>query len=252
MKKCKKCEKEFKTTGYNNHYCSKECRIKVKNENRRKSPQNFKCIICGVEFIQKRKDNLVCSSLCSQKLWVKNNPEKNWNRKNGEQAKKRIKKWRTENMDKIRSIKKRYKEKRRLNDIKFKLNELIGNSIRLSIKDKGFKKWSLILNYDVETLKNHLKKTLPKDVTWEIYLKSNNEFHIDHIIPISAYKFESYNDEEFKKCWNYRNLRIISKKENLTKLSKIEIELIKKYDIKDLLPNNINSLSIERFDDENF
>jgi hypothetical protein len=246
MKNCKRCGKEF--IGANQkRYCSEECLINDKNEKRRKSPLKTNCLICGNEFIQKRKDNLTCSSTCTQKLWVKNNPEKNWDRHNGEQAKKRFKNWREDNRNKLRATKKRYKNKKRKNNINFKLNELVGNAIRLSIKDKGFNKWSKILGYDVEILKNHLEKTLPKNVNWEIYLKSNNEFHIDHIIPIAAYKFESYNDDDFKKCWNYRNLRIISKNENLTKLATIKMELIKKYNIEDLLPNSTSTFLQQNF-----
>jgi hypothetical protein len=237
MKNCKKCGKEFNPIK-KQQYCSIECRTKVRNEKRKKRPIIFNCLICGNEFLQKRRDNLVCSSLCGRKLWVKNNPDKSDSCDRGVNRKKRFIKWRENNRDKIRATKQRYKSKRRLKDIKFKLNELIGNSVRSSIKDKGFKKWSLILGYDIDVLKNHLEKTLPKNISWDIYLKNSTEFHIDHIIPISAYSFDSYNDEDFKKCWNYRNLRIISRSDNLIKFNSIEKELIKKYNIEDLLPKD--------------
>lgn len=42
--------------------------------------------------------------------------------------------------------------------------------------------------------------------------------------------------KEFLKCWNYRNLRIIPALENLSKSDKLNIELVDKYNIKDLLP----------------
>ena len=66
----------------------------------------------------------------------------------------------------------------RLEDVNFKLNELIGNAIRLSIQDKGFKKWSLVLGYSIETLKNHLESTLQEGITWETYLKNSKKFHL--------------------------------------------------------------------------
>jgi hypothetical protein len=237
MKICKRCNNEFEGATQK-RYCSKECSVADKNEKRRKSPQILKCVICEKEFVQKRKDNLTCSLVCGRKLWIKNNPEKSANCDKGINRKKRFEKWRENNRDKLRKTKQKYKANRRKKDVNFKINELIGNSIRSSVRNKGFKKWSEILGYDIETLKVHLEKTLPKNITWEIYLKSNNEFHIDHIVPISAYNFNTYEDEDFKKCWNYRNLRIISKKENLTKLSNIKMELIEKFNIKDLLPKD--------------
>ena len=42
-----------------------------------------------------------------------------------------------------------------------------------------------------------------------------------------------------KKCWNYRNLRIITISENSKKRDKIDFGLIKQYNIEDLLPKTI-------------
>lgn len=46
-------------------------------------------------------------------------------------------------------------------------------------------------------------------------------------------------DKEFLKCWNIQNLRIITGAENEDKKNKLDFELIKKYDLFDLLPENI-------------
>jgi len=238
MKKCKNCGKEIVAIG-NKQYCNYKCQNDARNIRKRKSTKIYKCEICGKEFTQKRKDNVTCSKVCGRKLWVKNNPEKSDKCDKGINRHNRYVKWRENNRDKTRAIKQRYKAKRRLEDVNFKLNELIGNAIRLSVQDKGFRKWSSILGYSVETLKIHLESTLQEGITWEVYLKNSNKFHIDHIIPISAYSFNSCNDIEFKKCWNYRNLRIITYKENLEKLSSVQPELIKKYEIEDLLPKDI-------------
>lgn len=52
--------------------------------------------------------------------------------------------------------------------------------------------------------------------------------------------FESAEDEEFKQCWNIRNLRLLEKNENLKKGGKLDLNLIKEYNIEDLLPRRLN------------
>lgn len=195
------------------------------------------CINCGKPFIQKRKDNITCSKSCSQQLWVKNNPEKNKERYNGEEAKKRKKEWIKNNYQKFRDIQNRYKRKRFRNDVNYKLNRLMGNAINQGVNDKGFKKWESIVGYSINTLKDHLLKFASDGFTWEIYLKGG--YHIDHIIPQSMYNFKSYQDPEFKKCWHYRNLRVLSGDDNLHKLATYDPNLVVQYNIFDLLPKNI-------------
>lgn len=234
-KNCKNCGFKFKALG-KQIYCNENCKIAYRKLKRKKLPINKNCVICDTKFIQKRKDKITCSESCSQKLWVKNNPEKNFERYNGESAKKRKALWSLNNKDKLRKIKQRYKKKRRQNDINFKLNELISNSIRQGILDKGFKKWSNIVGYTTEELKYHLESTFENGLTWEVYLKG--DYHIDHIIPQHLYSFNSYLDEEFKKCWNLRNLRIITETENLNKLGTLDLDLVDKYKISDLLPKS--------------
>lgn len=232
-RKCKSCGFDFNALN-KQLYCSDDCRKNFKNSSKRKPSIQFECLICKDEFTQKRKNNITCSTFCSQKLWVKNNPEKNFERYHGESAKKRNSLWLLNNKDKVRKNKQRYKKKKRQNDINFKLNELVGNSIRNGIKDKGFKKWCTIVGYSIEELKTHLETTFQDGLTWEIYLKGG--YHIDHIIPKHLYSFESYLDEDFKKCWNFRNLRIITSEENFNKLGKLDYDLVDKHNIRHLLP----------------
>lgn len=212
---CKTCNKEFPKQG-KRLYCSKECKRINKNTSRYKKFKLFFCKICNKEFLQKRKDKVACSGSCSEKLWILNNPQKNWERHNGVSAKIRKKIWNKNNKDRLRKIKQKYKSKRRKIDIQFRLNEIIGNAIRMTIKNKNTIHWETLVGYNLSILKEHLEKTLPDNITWNDFL--NGGFHIDHIIPIVLYNFTSYVDIDFKKCWNYRNLRIIEAKENLKNL----------------------------------
>ena len=142
--------------------------------------------------------------------------------------------WRNNNKEKQREINKRCDKKRRKN-IKYILSSNISRAIRNSIFNKNRSSWEKLVGYTLEDLINHLKNT--SEYLIEDYL--NRKLHIDHIIPQSLYDFSSYEDKEFKKCWNLRNLRLTSAKENLIKNNKIDIELIREYNIEDLLPKEI-------------
>lgn len=48
---------------------------------------------------------------------------------------------------------------------------------------------------------------------WDNY----GEWHIDHIIPISKFHFESFEDEGFKKAWALNNLQPLWANENMKK-----------------------------------
>ena len=64
-----------------------------------------------------------------------------------------------------------------------------------------------------------------------------DDYHIDHIIPVSLYDF--LNNDDVKKCWNPRNLRIITIDENQSKKDKLDLDLIDEYNICDLLPEGL-------------
>lgn len=95
------------------------------------------------------------------------------------------------------------------------------------------------VGYSLEDVKAHLMNRLPENVTWDQFLNSKNKYSIDHIIPKDAYLIKTEFDDEFMKCWNLRNLRVITISENSKKRNKICFDLIKKYDIEDLLPETI-------------
>jgi predicted nucleic acid-binding Zn ribbon protein len=236
-RKCRICGVSI--TNGSRVFCSKECKLENRRRTREhRTPVEFNCLICNSLFIQKRKDNNTCSTSCSQKLWIKNNPEKNKNRNNGEEAKVRRKNWIKNNYQRFREIQNKSKNNRFKNNINYRLNILMGNAIRNTVKDKGVKKWEKLVGYSINTLQQHLETTLPESVSWNDYLEGG--YHIDHIIPISMFNFESYQDPEFKKCWNYRNLRIINGYENLLKLATYDPDLIKRYNISYLLPKTFN------------
>ena len=158
--------------------------------------------------------------------------QKIYNTKNIEKRKVHYKDFREKNKEKIKEQKKEYYLKNK-NKPEFILSIKISSYIRECLNGTKNKiHWENLVGYTTNDLIKHLEKTSPYLI--EDYL--NGELHIDHIIPKSLYKYISYEDEEFKKCWNLRNLRLITIEENLNKSNKLDRELIKKYNIEDLLP----------------
>lgn len=174
--------------------------------------------------------------------------KKNWYKKNKERIllksktryeqkkeliKKKNKKYREANKEKI-NLYFRIKNKK---DVRYNLSHRISRMINEKIK-KNSVSWVAIVDFSREEIKKHLENTIPENFSWNDFLEG--KLHIDHIIPVSKFKFSSFEDLEFKKCWNLRNLRLIPKKENLSKANKINYKLIEELKIVDLLPQEAN------------
>ncbi len=99
-----------------------------------------------------------------------------------------------------------------------------------------------IIPYTKDELISHLKSTIPEGYTWKDYLSGKLE--VDHIIPKSLYLIKKIGDEEFNKCWNIKNLRLLPTKENASKKDKLDWMLIERYQIKYLLPTNFLSFDV--------
>lgn len=179
--------------------------------------------------------------LDKNKLWRKANPEK-FRRQCLDQRKKhshRIKEWYkgyyAENREKIKQNvalwAKNNPEKRKaqarkvmakkLSTINGHLTSTIKGSIYKALKEnKKRRRWETLVGYTIEQLKQHLEKQFKEGMTWNNYGKYG--WHIDHIIPISAFNFEKPEDDDFKRCWALKNLQPLWAKENLIKQNKID------------------------------
>jgi len=98
--------------------------------------------------------------------------------------------------------------------LKKKLSNNISTLIYHSLKGnkKGYH-WEKIVSYTLKDLMVHLESLFKDGMSWENYGK----WHLDHIRPVSSFKFSSYEDKEFKECWALENLQPLWAKENLKK-----------------------------------
>ena len=75
---------------------------------------------------------------------------------------------------------------------------------RLLHGQKKGRHWEDLVGYTIDDLRAHLERLWEPDMTWENYGKSG--WHIDHVKPITAFRYDSYEDADFKTCWALENL----------------------------------------------
>jgi len=196
------------------------------------------CKICRKKESSKYYKNNISKIKVQQKKYYLENKEEYYKRNkkhkenNNAKIKEYFKKYNKKNRKKINEYKKIWEYNKNKNS-KNRLSKNISVSIRQSLKGKkNNHHWEDLVGYTINELIEHLENI--SDFTIQDYLEK--DLHLDHIIPQSLYNFNSFEDEEFKKCWNKKNLRIIEAEENLLKHNKLDMELIEEYGIKDLIP----------------
>jgi len=158
----------------------------------------------------------------ADKKWRDGNKEytsqkyKDWAKENKDHLKEYMRNYRNENYDKIKNTKRLYEKKRKSIDPLYKLIGNFRTAIYTVLKENNVKKYGHyfdILGYSQDDLINHLEKQFKDGITWENY----GEWHVDHIKPISLFKFKDISDEEFKQCWSLNNLQPMWGNENISK-----------------------------------
>jgi hypothetical protein len=158
--------------------------------------------------------------------------------------KKRVKEYRITHRDRIVENQRKYykanrekinklnrENKTRCVSVNTKLHRYLGERIRRALRMQAHEKISKtteLIGCTFHELMCHLEKTVTEPIDWMTYGKKH---HIDHIIPCA--KFDLRDPEQQKLCFNYRNLRLLKKVDNLRKGSAILPELIEQYGLKE-------------------
>ena len=79
-------------------------------------------------------------------------------------------------------------------------------------------KWECLVGYNLGDLRKHLESQFVDGMSWDNY---GIVWHIDHIVPISAFSITSYECGDFKRCWSLENLQPLFAKDNLRKSNKM-------------------------------
>jgi len=122
-------------------------------------------------------------------------------------------------VDQVRE-KDRIRAKERRKDPVVRIGKRVSEMMRRALNGTKANKstWDIV-DYSPEELKIHLEKQFTVNMTWERFL--SGDIHIDHIIPQSSFNFSSFNDKEFKDCWNISNLQPLWAKDNISKSNKM-------------------------------
>lgn len=192
------------------------------NKNRRDGRSPY-CRICKSIIDKKwRKANSQFALKCAE--WTKNNPEKvkaikrRYYEANKEKTKSAAYRWIIENPEKRRLIVNAGMVKRRkkiMGNLNHRMSVRINELIR---KNKNRKCWKAMVDYTLDELKQHLEKQFLPGMSWD----NRYLWHIDHIIPISAFTFKKPEDEDFKRCWALENLQPLWAVDNIKKSNKFE------------------------------
>lgn len=151
--------------------------------------------------------------------------KKTWRENNLEEAKARERAWQKNNPEKARAWQQseagrrsqgKSCQKRRSTPMG-KLNHCMSSGIQRSLKKgKGGKSWRKLVPYTSEELLAHLLITLPEGYAEDDFFDSD-VLHIDHIVPLRSFVFDSPEDLAFQKAWAMSNLRLLSSEDNMRK-----------------------------------
>lgn len=169
-----------------------------------------KCFRCGIDYIGRHVKGQFCI-VCRRE--VKKENDRNRLRK----FRKTLfyKQYRREKEKKIRATP------------KGRLDNIMGKSIRETLgKKKNGYSWEKLVGYTCEDLMKHLEKQFDNKMNWNNY---GSYWVIDHKIPKKFFKFSSFKDKAFKKCWDLKNLQPMEKFENMRKGSKLRDNKIKNW-----------------------
>lgn len=181
----------------------------------------------------------ICKSL-KQKKYNKENKEKlrEYRKKYYENNKKYIKlshkKYDENNKEKIRERKNKTNKQKKKENPAFKLRSVVSSKInsllKLNDSSKAGKSFLKYVDWNIDELKKHIENKFKLSgnewMSWDNYKRYNKNtwndndkltwtWTLDHIKPLSDFKYSTMDDKEFKKAWSLENMRPLSAKDNL-------------------------------------
>ena len=167
------------------------------------------------EFLQRKDSKDGHRKNCKKCFYAKNEPKK--------------KEYYLLNREKIKENSRNREKYRKETDVIFRLENQISSSIRMSLKNFGYKKNSRtyeILGCSYEEFRLHIESKFEDWMNWDNHGKYtgnyNETWQYDHIIPISS----ATTEEEILKLNHYTNFQpLCSKKNQIDKRNKINYNI---------------------------
>lgn len=112
-----------------------------------------------------------------------------------------------------------YQKRHRQENPKVRLSNGISAGIRRSLKrGKQGCHWESLVGYTLAQLVAHLESLFQPGMSWD----NCGDWHLDHVVPISAFNFSCAEDLDFRRCWALSNLQPLWAAENIRKSDKHE------------------------------
>lgn len=127
-----------------------------------------------------------------------------------------------------RACKSKLKSRRQKTDVLFRLRHHITTRSKSTLKDKTpadlYTNLEHYLGYKLYELKRQVSDELRERMDMSFIEAIRNDFHLDHIRPLSSFKLTEIDSEDglrrFRECWHPSNLKLIPAKQNLRKGAK--------------------------------
>jgi hypothetical protein len=193
------------------------------------------CTECGVEkpledfskrdggYFERRAKCKKCMKIYQQDYSAKNKEKNNerskkWIRDNPIRSREKQNRWRVKNLERAREQGRRKASLRR-STAKGRLEDSISSGVNRGIVNgsKHGRRTFETLGYTRDELYSHLEAKFKDGMSFDNY----GDWHIDHIVPLSAHNYETPDDIDFKRAWALENLQPLWKGENLKKSWKL-------------------------------
>ena len=234
---CKYCNLTKNLDDYNKcsftsdglQYRCRECEKKYKQENKEKIKNRMKLYhskpeikeIRHLSYLERYK-NCKEKMLEKSKLWRKNNKEKiNVKRKqkyneNLELSRQKANQKRLNNLEYYRKYQREWTKRKRQENPRYSIEHRLRNRILDALKrqngKKAYKTIDLI-GCNIDFFLKYIESLFIEGMSWNEFRNRNIE--IDHILPCC--QFNLLDENEQKKCFNYKNLRPIWKEDHYIK-----------------------------------
>lgn len=238
--RCLYCSRDYKKANSKKSYERDKKKVHVYEETKEcKTPG------CGVWPIENfnKKGGTRREAICGKCMWKKRNTpaQKLYNKKWYEELGGREKCRAAEKL--YRPIRNARNRERRKTDINYRIKMTVRSRIYDALIKNGIYRTHKIkyLGIDLATYRKWLESQFTKKMTWKNH---GTYWHIDHVIPCDYYKFETKDDTNIYKCFNWKNTRPMIGSDNLEKSNKFNILVCVKHLI------NINLFIVKNNIDE--
>lgn len=102
-------------------------------------------------------------------------------------------------------------------DPHFRLKRNVASAVWASLRGGKQSRTFDLLGYSLDDLRRHLEHLFVSGMSWENY----GQWHVDHVIPVASFSFQSASDDAFKRCWSLSNLQPLWAIDNLKKGAKV-------------------------------